>query len=228
MKILLADDEESIRVLVQSIVEEGGYQLACAQDGYEALLMTASEKPDLIILDVMMPRMDGFHVCQALRQQGVLVPIIILSAKGDIVDKSVGFSAGADDYLVKPFSPEELLMRIQAHLRHHGRMAAGALQVLQIGELHIDVARHQVMLRDTELSLTPKEFLILVYLAQNSGQIVTREQLIKEVWGEEFVGETSSVAVFIRKLREKIESDPSHPEYIKTVRNAGYIFRKDD
>jgi two-component system response regulator VicR len=225
MKILLADDEKSIQVLVRSIVEDGGYEFCCASDGYELLQVAQSEQPDLIILDVMMPRMDGFHACQALRQRGVLVPIIILSAKGDIVDKSVGFSAGADDYLVKPFSPEELLMRIQAHLRHHDRMATSKLKIIRAGDLVIDVASHRVTLKNSELMLTPKEFLMLVYLAQNDGQIVTREQLIKAVWGEDFIGETSSVAVFVRKLREKIEDDPSHPCFIQTIRNAGYIFK---
>jgi two-component system response regulator VicR len=224
MKILLADDEPSIQTLVRRIVEDGGYEFCLARDGEEVFGIVRSENPDLIILDVMMPRMSGFHVCNALREQGVLVPILILSAKGDIVDKSVGFSAGADDYLVKPFSPDELLLRIRAHLRQRDRLVTGQMQAITVGGLEIDIARHRVTLHGAEIVLTPKEFLILAYLARHHGEIVTREQLIQEVWGEEFIGETSSVAVFIRKLREKIEEDPSHPTHIKTVRNAGYIF----
>jgi two-component system response regulator VicR len=223
-KILLADDEPSIQTLVRHIIEDGGYEHLAVTDGASVFDVVREQQPDLIILDVMMPRLDGFKVCEGLRAQDVLVPIIMLSAKGDIVDKSVGFSVGADDYLVKPFSPEELLMRIQAHLRQHDRIAAGQQQLIRCGDIEINCARHRVALRGADLSLTPKEYHILEYLAQNRDQIVTREQLIKQVWGEEFIEETSSVAVFIRKLREKIEDDPSHPSRIKTVRNAGYIF----
>jgi two-component system response regulator VicR len=224
MKILLADDEPSIASVVRRIVEDGGFEFCHAQDGQEVFSVVAKEKPDLIILDVMMPKMNGFQVCVRLRQEGVLSPILILSAKGDLVDKEVGFSAGADDYLVKPFSPEELLMRINAHLRHHDRIAVAQSQTIVAGALEIDVERHRVTLRGEEVALTPKELLILSLLARHRGEIFTREQVIKEVWGEEFIGETSSVAVFIRKLREKIEDDPSHPRLIKTIRNAGYIF----
>jgi two-component system response regulator VicR len=224
MKILLADDEPSIASVVRRILEDGGFGFCHAQDGREVFPAVAAEKPDLIILDVMMPKMNGFQVCRQLRQRGVLSPILILSAKGDLVDKEVGFSAGADDYLVKPFSPEELLMRINAHLRHHDRIAVAQSQSIVAGDLEIDVERHRATLRGEDVTLTPKEFLILSLLARHRGEIFTREQVIKEVWGEEFIGETSSVAVFIRKLREKIEDDPSHPRFIKTIRNAGYIF----
>lgn len=223
MKILLADDELSMQSLVRRIVKDGGYEFCSVDNGLDVFERVKEEAPDLILLDVMMPGMDGFHVCGTLREQGVIVPIIIISAKGDIVDKAVGFTSGADDYLVKPFSPEELLMRISAHLRQQTRLGAQPL-VQREGELELDKNRYQVMLRGEEVPFTTKEFQILALLMQNKGQIVTREQLIKEVWGEEFVGETSSVAVFIRKIREKIEDDPSHPRLVKTVRNAGYIF----
>jgi two-component system response regulator VicR len=224
MKILLADDEPSIVSVIQRIVTDGGFEFCHARDGSEVFPLVAEEKPDLIILDVMMPKMNGFQVCRQLRQEGVLSPILILSAKGDLVDKEVGFSAGADDYLVKPFSPDELLMRVNAHLRHHDRITVSQSQIIVAGDLEIDNERHRVTLRGAELTLTPKEFLILSLLARRRGEIFTREQVIKEVWGEEFIGETSSVAVFIRKLREKIEDDPSHPRLIKTIRNVGYIF----
>jgi len=227
MKILLADDEPSIQSVVKEIVEDGGYEFCSALDGNAVFGVVEDEKPNLIILDVMMPKLDGFRVCRALREQGVALPIIILSAKGDIVDKSVGFEVGADDYLVKPFSPEELLMRIRAHLRQHDRITAIQSPILKTHDLQIDTTKYRLTKKGVDISVTPKEFLILVYLVQHRGEIVTRKQLIKEIWGEDFIEEMSSVAVFIRKLREKIEEDPSHPKLIKTVRNAGYIFSED-
>jgi two-component system response regulator VicR len=227
MKILLADDEPSMRKLVQRVVEDGGYSFCSANDGAAVFELVRAHKPDLIILDVMMPKMDGFHVCSQLREQGVRVPILFLSAKGDIVDKGVGFSAGADDYLVKPFSPDELLMRIQAHLRQYERSSEYAVAAINEGSIEIDLRRYRVLRNGQDIAVTPKEFQILAYLAQHRNQIVTREQLITEVWGEDFVGETSSVAVFIRKIREKIEDDPSHPQLLRTMRNVGYIFGLD-
>jgi two-component system response regulator VicR len=224
MKIMLADDEQSMQNLVRRIVEDGGYGFCSVEDGLAVFSMIEDEAPDLLILDVMMPGMDGFRVCAALRQSGVLIPIIILSAKGDIVDKNVGFSSGADDYLVKPFTPEELLMRIQAHLRQHNRISTAQMQSIREGDLEIEPLRFRVFVGGEAVLFTPKEFQILLYLAQHRGEIVTREQLVKEVWGEDFVGETSSVAVFIRKIREKVEDDPSHPRLVRTVRNVGYIF----
>ena len=224
MKIMLADDEPSMQKLVRRVIEDGEYEFCCAQDGAEAIELVESEKPDLLLLDVMMPRMDGFRVCTLLRERGVKIPIIFISAKGDIVDKSVGFNAGGDDYLVKPFSPDELLMRVKAHLRQFERAAELSIRSIHEGKLEIDISKRRVW-RDGEIvPFTPKEFDILLCLAHRKGEIVTREQLIKEVWGEEFVGETSSVAVFIRKIREKIEDDPSRPHLLRTMRNIGYIF----
>lgn len=227
MKILLADDEPSIQSLIKQIVEGAGYSFCGTMEGNKVLGLVREEDPDLIILDVMMPGMDGFRVCSELREHDIVVPIIILSAKGDIVDKSIGFSAGADDYLVKPFSTDELLMRIQAHLRQHSRSSKTKSAIIRVRDLEIDTARHRLTLRGEEVPVSPKESHILTYLAEHRGEIVTREQLIKEVWGEDFISETSSIAVFIRKLRKKIEDDPAHPTLIQTVRNAGYIFAKD-
>ncbi|MDR1184021.1 MAG: response regulator transcription factor [Coriobacteriales bacterium] len=224
MKILLADDEPRVQTLVQRIVEDGGYEFCSAVDGEEVFRMLEQEQPDLLILDVMMPQMDGFRVCGRLRKQGVRIPIIFLSAKGDIVDKGIGFSAGGDDYIVKPFSPDELLMRIQAHLRQFDRITAVRQGSITEGDIEIDLRRYRILRNGEEIPFTPKEFQILAFLAQHKGEIVTREQLIQQVWGKEFIGETSSVAVFIRKIREKIEEDPSHPQIIKTMRNVGYIF----
>lgn len=223
-RILLADDEPSIQTLMGTILEAAGYEFFGVLDGSQVLETARECKPDLVILDVMMPGTDGFRACRLLRQAGIVVPIVILSAKGDIVDKSIGFDAGADDYLVKPFSPEELLMRIHAHLRQYHRSIKTGPPIVRIRHLEVDTARHRLSSRGAEVPLTPKEAHILCYLVQRRGEIVTREELIEEVWGKDFVGETSSVAVFIRKLREKIEDDPSHPTLIQTVRNAGCIF----
>jgi two-component system response regulator VicR len=221
---MLADDEASMRRIVQLIVEDGGYEFCAANDGAEVLTVIENEHPDLLLLDVMMPRMDGFHVCSHLREQGLRIPIIFLSAKGDIVDKGVGFSAGGDDYLVKPFSPEELLMRIRAHLRQFERVFEQTMQSIHEGSLEIDLRRHRVLRDGKNVPFTPKEFQVLAYLAQHKNEIVTREELTREVWGDDFTGEVSSIAVFIRKIREKIEDDPSHPRLLRTTRSVGYLF----
>ncbi len=228
MLIMLADDEPSIHSVVKRILDDAGYELCVAYDGVEAISVWERDKPDLIILDVMMPRLDGFQVCKALRDKGCMTPILFLSAKGDLVDKGVGFTSGGDDYLVKPFSPEELLMRIKAHLRQHDRFTQREQQVMQVGTLQINTRRRQVTNDGNEIMLTPKEYEILEFLAQCKGEIVTREQLIRKVWGDEFVGETSSVSVFMRRIREKIETDPSHPVLLKTVRNVGYMMGSEE
>ncbi|MDR0515378.1 MAG: response regulator transcription factor [Coriobacteriaceae bacterium] len=227
MRILYVDDDEQMRTLIECILTKAGYESCAACDGLEALEKAASWDPDLIIMDVMMPNLNGFEACERLREGGVRTPIIFLSAKGDIVDKGVGFAAGADDYLVKPFSPEELVMRVQAHLRQYDRLSDMQAKTIREGGLLLDLRCFRAFVEGKEALLTPTEFRILAYLAQRKGEIVTREQLIKEVWGTEFVGETSSVTVFIRKIREKIEADPSRPQLIKTRRNVGYIFGMD-
>jgi two-component system response regulator VicR len=222
MKIMLADDEQSIQTLIRHIVEEEGHQFVSVLESTSVLEAVVSEQPDLLILDVMMPKVDGFEICRKLRENGELLPIIILSAKGDIVDKNSGFLAGADDYVVKPFSPEELLMRIKAQKRHHDRIAPTQLLRLSAGDISIDLAKHKATLKDTQIELTPKEFQLLACLAKSKGEIVSKEQIIEEVWGKEFIHETQSVAFFVHKVREKIEDDPSHPARLITVRNVGY------
>ena len=224
-KILLADDEPSMQNLIRHIVVGGGYGFCCAADGEEAIDVYEQEQPDLVILDVMMPKLDGFQVCRALRGKGAIVPILFLTAKGDIADKGTGFSAGGDDYLVKPFDPEELLLRISAHLKRNERiMPKQQGDCVMLEGLEFDAKRYRVTIEEKRIDFTPKEFQILFLLASHPGEVFTREQLIEAVWGEEFVGETSSLPVFIRKIREKIEDDPSHPVYLQTAWRSGYRF----
>lgn len=224
MKILLVDDETSIERLVSSMLLDAGYEFAYADNGFDALAIAELEKPDLVIMDVMMPKMDGFTACRELRERGITAPIIFLSAKGDIVDKGIGFQAGGDDYMVKPFDPRELLMHIEAHLRraNMGVATASKDEVLDIGRFTLDVAQFRVTKGDERLSLTPKEFKIFFALASNPGIVLSKEQLVEAAWGKEFVGETSSITVFIKKLREKVEDDPSDPRVIQTVWGIGY------
>ena len=225
MKILLVDDEPRIERLVGELVRDAGYEFAYAADGAEAVRRVAMEAPDLIIMDVMMPRMDGFTACRELRARGITVPVIFLSAKGDIVDKGVGFSAGGDDYMTKPFDPRELMMHIEAHLRRAAMRptaTAPTAGVVTVGRLSLDLGQHRLTKDGEHVPLTPKEFKILAALARDPGMVLSREQLVEEAWGREFVGETSSITVFIKKLRAKIEDDPTEPRIIETVWGIGY------
>ena len=223
-KILLIDDENSIARLVGSMAGDAGYAFAYAEDGAEGL---EREAPDLVIMDVMMPRMDGFTTCRLMRERGITCPVIFLSAKGDIVDKGVGFQAGGDDYMVKPFDPRELLMHIEAHLRRASMAAAPVAprgDILHAGRFVLDRGQFRVTKDGERLSLTPKEFKIFFALASSPGLVLSKEQLVEAAWGKEFVGETSSITVFIKKLREKVEDDPSDPRVIQTVWGIGYRF----
>lgn len=232
MKILLVDDEPRIGRVIGELVRDAGYEFAYVENGAEALAVVPRENPDLIIMDVMMPKMDGFTACRELRARGITVPVIFLSAKGDIVDKGVGFAAGGDDYMTKPFDPRELMMHIEAHLRRAGMQAAahggsgpGAGAgggVISVGQLNLDLGQHRLTKNGVHVPLTPKEFKILAALAANPGMVLSREQLVEEAWGSEFVGETSSITVFIKKLRAKIEDDPTEPRIIETVWGIGY------
>jgi two-component system response regulator VicR len=221
---MLVDDEESMRILIERIVINDGYDFCFASDGLEALELYKREKPDLLILDVMMPKCNGYEVCQRLRTGGATEPIIFLSAKGDITDKGAGFGAGGDDYLVKPFSPKELSLRIDARLKQHTRAAFQHKGTVDIHGIELDPKRHRVVVRGKLVDLTPKEFQILHLLVSQPGEVFTREQIIDEIWGNEFVGEITSIAVFVRKIREKIEEDPAHPRYLQTVWRIGYRF----
>ena len=225
MKILLADDEVSIQKLISGLLEDEGHECVCVEDGTDALEAFEGNAFDLVILDVMMPRMDGFATCRELRTRGVTVPVIFLSAKGDIVDKGIGFAAGGDDYMTKPFDPRELLLHIEAHLRRAHMDAAPARpepKTLTLGRFVMDTAKHQVTKDGIPIKLTPKEFKILLALARTPDTVLSKEQLVEEAWGAEFVGETQSITVFIKKLRNKIEDDPSDPRIIETVWGIGY------
>ena len=225
MKILLADDEVSIQKLISGLLEGEGHECVCVEDGTDALEAFEGNAFDLVILDVMMPRMDGFATCRELRTRGVTVPVIFLSAKGDIVDKGIGFAAGGDDYMTKPFDPRELLLHIEAHLRRAHMDAAPARpepKTLTLGRFVMDTAKHQVTKDGIPIKLTPKEFKILLALARTPDTVLSKEQLVEEAWGAEFVGETQSITVFIKKLRNKIGDDPSDPRIIETVWGIGY------
>ena len=232
MKVMLADDEENIRTLISHLLVEEGYECCMAEDGSEALALAQEQHPDLIILDIMMPKVNGFDCCTALREMGVEAPIIFLTAKGDIVDKSVGFKAGADDYLVKPFIPQELLLRIEALLRRskaasqdQGTQKGNMPERLEFPGLDIDAKTRKVHVRGQAVDLTPKEFHLLYMLACNAGRVFTRSQIIEDVWGDEYSENTQSVTVLVRRIRTKIEQDPSNPRYLQTVWHVGYCFR---
>lgn len=228
-KIMLIDDDPSLQLALRSIICDEGYEFCCASDGRSGLDMLSSEHPDLLLLDVMLPKMNGYDVCREMRAQGRRIPVLFLSSKGDIVDKGIGFKAGGDDYLVKPFNNEELLMRIEAHLsRHKSDLAFARTNTLAgtstIGDLEINFSGYEVRKRGEKLDLTGKEFEILALLAGNPGQAFSREQIYEHIWGEDSMVDTNSITVFIRRIREKIEDQASQPAYLLTVWGVGYKF----
>lgn len=228
-KVMLIDDDCGVHTLIKRILEDAGYSYCGAYGGEEGLEMLSTEHPDLLLLDVMMPGMNGFDVCKSIREKGRRIPVVFLSAKGDIVDKSIGFKAGGDDYVVKPFSSEELLLRIEAHLRRHKANLAYAKATQRegsskTGNLEIFFNRYEVYLRGKKIDLTAKEFEILALLASNPGQAFTRGQIYEHIWGHDSNVDESSITVFMRKIREKIEDNPSQPKYLLTVWRVGYKF----
>jgi two-component system OmpR family response regulator len=220
-KILIVEDDRNLLSTLKYNLQKEGYTTITAVDGAEALDVARREKPDLILLDVMLPKLSGFEVCRILRQE-MTVPILMLTAKDEEVDKIVGLEIGADDYMTKPFSMRELLARIRAMLRRADMAVQTSVESLTIGDLEIDEARHQAFLKGKPLELTPKEFELLLFLARNKGLVFNREQLLDKVWGYDYAGETRTVDVHIRWLRQKIETDPAHPRLLLTVRGAGY------
>lgn len=224
-KLLVVDDEKPIADILKFTLEKEGYQVVCAYDGDEALLAVQQERPDLILLDVMLPRRDGMEVCRAVRQSHDM-PIIMLTARDSEVDKVLGLELGADDYVTKPFSSRELVARVKAHLRRNQpKTEEQDNRLLRIHELEIDLNSYTVGKAGELLELTHREFELLEYLARHQGQVMTREHLLQSVWGYDYFGDVRTVDVTIRRLREKIEDDPSQPRYIITRRGLGYTLR---
>lgn len=222
--ILMVDDETEILKLMEIYVRNEGYTLLTASHGLEALEILKKHKVDLIILDVMMPKMDGIEACMRIREENN-TPIIMLSAKSQEIDKIAGLSIGADDYVTKPFSPLELIARIKSQLRRYKQLNSSSVRdanEIQIDELIMNVASHRVTVAGVEIKLTPREFDLLHMLAINRGLVLSMDKIYTEVWNEPFMESKNTVMVHIRKLREKIEKDPQQPEYIKTVWGIGY------
>lgn len=228
-KILVVDDEQPIADILKFNLEKEGYQVICAFDGAEAVEKAFSEQPDLILLDLMLPVKDGMDVCKEIRTR-LMTPIIMLTAKDGEIDKVLGLEIGADDYVTKPFSMREILARVKAHLRRQQKTAVNGNgedpgQVISIMNLVIDGDMYVVYKNGQMIDLTHREFELLQYLARHPGRVMTREHLLQSVWGYEYLGDVRTVDVTVRRLREKIEDDPSRPEYILTRRGLGYMMR---
>jgi len=225
-KILVVDDEQNILDLVVYNLQAAGYKTITAENGKEAIEKVRQECPDLVILDVMLPEMDGFEVLSIIRKE-TQVPVIMLTAKKEEIDKILGLEMGADDYLTKPFSPRELMARIKAILRRAIESEAKTTQDIIInGKLKVDTIKHQVFYEDSEVNLTAKEFDMLKLLITNQGRVFGRESLLQNLWGYDYCGDTKTIDVHIRHLRMKIEEDPANPKFIKTVRGVGYKFQE--
>jgi DNA-binding response OmpR family regulator len=228
-RILLVDDEQSIQTLLSYPLRKDGYEVVRASDGREALDRFAEETFDLVVLDLMLPQLDGLEVCRRLRARSS-VPIIMLTAKSEEIDKVLGLELGADDYITKPFSMREFRSRVKAALRRadmapHPASPDGDEPPLRVGELHVDFAKRRVELRGKEVRLTFVEFEILGALAGNAGRVFSRDQLLARIWGDAAYRDPRTIDVHIRHLREKLERDAKEPEYIFTVRGVGYRFR---
>jgi len=228
--ILVVDDEKPIADILQFNLIKEGYKVICAYDGDEALEKVEEEQPDLMLLDIMLPKRDGMEVCREIRKKYDF-PIIMLTAKGSEIDKVLGLEMGADDYVTKPFSTRELIARVKANMRRLQVVApaaeeeAEASNEIVVGSLVIQPDAYQVMKRDEAIELTHREFELLHYLGKHIGQVMTREHLLQTVWGYDYFGDVRTVDVTIRRLREKIEDNPSHPAWIVTRRGVGYYLR---
>jgi two-component system, OmpR family, alkaline phosphatase synthesis response regulator PhoP len=226
-RILMVDDEKDIVDLVAYNLEKEGYETLKALDGEKALQLVRTKTPDLVVLDLMLPGIQGLEVCKRIRKdpETASIPIIMLTAKGAEIDKIVGLEVGADDYITKPFSVKELLARIKAVLRRsEARRAAGQAEVFEFKGLHIDFKSYEVTVDGKRVDLSPTEFRLLKFLSRNPGRVYSREQILDRVWGDEAFVEPRTVDVHIRRLRARIEHDESSPDYIVTVRGAGYKF----
>ncbi|MDQ0351519.1 two-component system response regulator VicR [Alkalibacillus filiformis] len=225
--ILVVDDEEPIADILKFNLEKEGYDVVCAYDGKEAIELTKQQEPDLILLDIMLPEKDGMEVCREIRQD-YQIPIIMLTAKDSEIDKVLGLELGADDYVTKPFSNRELVARVKANLRRRGtedQDTTTSIPNLKIGELEINRENYSVTRSGQPVDLTHREFELLLYLAKHIGQVMTREHLLETVWGYDYYGDVRTVDVTVRRLREKIEENPSNPNWIVTRRGVGYYLR---
>lgn len=224
-KILIIDDSPDLLRIVQLCLEREKYQVFTARSGKEGLQRTYNVQPDLVILDVMMPGMDGWEVLSRLREMSD-VPVMMLTAKGREVDIVRGLGLGADDYVTKPFGTAELIARVQALLRRNKTPPTGRVTSYQDDGLHIDLERHEVAVKGAPVDLTPTEFRLLAVLVQNAGKVVPHRALLTQVWGEEYANEVHYLKLYVRYLRQKIEEDPSDPRYILTEWGVGYRFRE--
>jgi two-component system alkaline phosphatase synthesis response regulator PhoP len=225
-RVLIVDDEEAIVQLISYNLVKAGFEVLTASNGEEALKSAKTERPDLIILDLMLPGIDGLEVCRAIRRESD-VPILMLTARGDEIDRVIGFELGADDYVTKPFSPRELSGRVKAILKRTRREvneADSESDLISFGPLTINFSAYEVSLNGSQVDLTPTEYQILKVMSQNPGRVFSRDDLVNRVIGADFFGDVRTIDVHIRHLRSKIEPDPSHPTFVQTVRGAGYKF----
>lgn len=232
-KILVVEDEISIATLLQYNLKQAGYDVVIANDGREGLNKAIVEKPDLILLDLMLPKLDGMEVCKELRMKKINTPIIMLTAKDDEFDKVLGLELGADDYMTKPFSPREVMARVKAVLRRSIVVEEPQVEEqhteeksYHIGHLNVYPDRFEAFLDDNLLEFTPKEFELLLYLLENKNRVLTRDQLLSAVWHYDFAGDTRIVDVHISHLRDQIEENSRKPKFIKTIRGLGYKFEE--
>ena len=225
-RILIVDDESAILQTLRFNLERNGYAVATAGDGRTAVALAGSEHPDLIIMDIMLPVLDGIEACKEIRKTSD-VPIIMLTARDQEIDKVLALELGADDYVTKPFSLHEFLARVKARLRRQNNNdAAARSEAIAVADLVLDPSRQSLTVRDKAVALAPKEFNLLHVLLENRGRVVTRQTLLDKVWGYDFEGEHQTISVHIRWLREKVEIDPNNPAHIITVRSRGYMFKE--
>jgi two-component system OmpR family response regulator len=231
-KILVVEDDGTLRAMLEYNLNKEGYKVLSAADGLDAVEKARREKPELIILDVMLPKLDGLEVSRILRKE-MIVPILMLTARADEIDKIIGLEVGADDYMTKPFSMRELLARVRAMLRRTqmvqdstGPEGPGLATSVKSGEIEIDLSRHSVSIAGRAVNLNPKEFDLLVFLVRNKGQVFNRDTLLAKVWGYDFAGDTRTVDVHVRWLREKMETNPEKPAHLITIRGVGYKFEE--
>lgn len=220
--VLIVDDDANICELVRLYLEKEGFMIACAYDGEEALSLFKQKNPDLVVLDLMLPKLDGMEVCREIRKSSV-VPIIMLTAKGETFDKVLGLEMGADDYIVKPFEPKELVARVKAVLRRTQSAPKEQAQVVSYPGIHISLVNYELTLGDESISIPPKELELLYHLASHPNRVYTREQLLEEVWGFDYFGDSRTVDVHVKRLREKLEGHEDGWQ-LKTVWGVGYKF----